>query len=225
MTDQSKEKLFCGGCGYETDYIGTYAKPPLCPKCKNLLSFKGPGPVTADEIESSPALSLFYKILAVLFLAGSLFFMFRHFQTWDGRAVVRDEVRAGEVFYSGKTKAKIPSDWKRMAYSYDVYWARKFQSRSGIIINEEHSYGYKGSKGTQLEIEYTYSDSLGKKGSRILFLSLKGNTAYLDVPAIPYVRASIPARLKLVKDTSGNRLRIYELNRPQGKPLRISKSL
>lgn len=212
MTSKDKEKLFCGVCGYETDYIGTYAKPPACPKCKILLSFKDSSPISADEAENVPAAAWTLKILALLFVLGSMLFMFKHFQTYDRRALVLEEARFGESFYGGESRSQIGVDWKRTAYSFDVYWNKKIQSRTTMMVREEHWYTYKGIRNGLMEIEYTYTDSKGKKGSRIISLNLSGNTAYLDVPAIPYVKKSVRSRFKLSADSSGSRVRVSRLN-------------
>ena len=204
-----KEKLICISCRYETDYLGTYAKPPVCPHCKNLLSFKESGAVSAEEVESIPWVSHLLKLAGVLFLFFAFNLMLRHFHTYDYRSLVMQEARIGEKFYGGKSRSKIAADWLRMPYSFQNYWAHNFHSRTAVMINEEHWYAYKGSRNGQLEVEYFYSDSKGKKSSHIVPLKLAGNTALLDIPAIPYVSKSRRTRLKLVQDSSGSRIRIF----------------
>lgn len=225
MTSDSKEKLICISCRYETDYLGTYAKPPACPHCKNLLSFKESGSVRLNEDVSSSWINRILIGAAVLFVAGSILVMLKHFQTWDNRELIRDEVRVGDLFYGGPSRSKIPKEWIHMPYSYESYWGHNFHSREDVMINEEHWYAYKGTRNGEIELEYRYQDSKGKKGSKVLSLRLNGNTAYLDVPAIPYVRGSGAKRLQLVQDTSGNRLQISELNKHYGRPLHITKGL
>ena len=208
MKPENKEKLICSGCGYETEYLGTYLKPPACPNCKNLLSFKDSASVRPNEAESISVVNWTLKVLAVLFLAGSLLFMSWHFQTYARRALVLEEARFGESFYGGHSRSQISSTWKQMAYSFDVYWGKKFQGRTTMMIQEEHWYIYKGTRRGFMDIEYTYSDSKGKKGNRMLSLRLVGNSASLDIPAIPYAKKSSKIRLKLTADTSGSRIRI-----------------
>ncbi len=203
-----KEKLICISCRYETDYLGTYAKPPACPHCKNLLSFKESGPVRLNESANDSWMNRILLGIAVLFIIFSAGFMLRHFKTFDHRELVENQVRAGENFYGGPSRSKVPKEWLKMPYSFENYWSRKFQSREDAMINEEHWYVYKGTRNGEIELEYRYADSKGKKGEQSFSLKLAGNTAYLDVPAIPYVKKSLKSRLKLVQDPSGNQIRV-----------------
>ena len=207
-----KEKLICVSCRYETDYLGTYAKPPVCPHCKNLLSFKESGPVNLDEVVSTPWVNRFLIVLAVSFLIFAISFMFHHFKTYDYRDLVKEQVRMGEKFYGGSSRSKIAAEWMRMPYTFESYWGHNFHSRTAVMIREEHWYVYRGVHDGQMEVEYIYSDSKGKKGSKLFSLKLTGNTAYLDIPSIPYVRKSAKARLKLIQDSSGSHIRVSEFN-------------
>ena len=206
-----KEKLICVRCRYEIDYLGTYAKPPVCPHCKNLLSFKESGAVDLSEAVNDSWINRILSVLAVSFLIFAAGFMLRHFKTYDYRELTKVQVRVGEHFYGGLSRSKIPKEWVRMPYSFDTYWNRNFSnSREDVMITEQHGYAYRGTRGGQMEIEYIYSDSKRKKGGKLLLLRVSGNTAYLDIPPIPYVRKSRGTRLKLVQDSSGTQIRVSE---------------
>ena len=203
------EQFICYKCNYEISYAEAYAqssKSPRCPHCKDLLSFKNDGAVVDFEY---PVLQNIFLALAIPLILFSIFAMTRHFKTVDGRALIAHEARAGDKFYGGKTRSHVGVALNLMDYSYETYWGGKVHSKAGAMINEEHWYIYGGIEGNQIKVEYLYSNSKGKKGSKLFRIPITQNTAYLDVPAIPYIKKSKPARLKIALQP-GNYIRITE---------------
>lgn len=206
---KSREKLVCAQCRYETDYQGTYRKPPACPHCKNLLSFK-------DSLESVyeeeiPFLNKLFWLIAAGGLFAGIWLVGQHFKTWEDLSVVSETVRVNEVFYGGKSRSRIPVTIESAPYSYQAYWTAQPDQKpvstrtagraagrySNIMAGEKHEYLYQGLKSGQVYVQYVYTGRKGRTGTKLFMLPFKQNAAILQIPANPHVKKSKPASIRI----------------------------
>lgn len=215
MPSSDKEKLICIKCRYETDYLGTYLKPPVCPTCKNLLSFKESGAVDPEKAGTIPWMNHFLLAVGLILLGASIWLTFRHFETWDARRLLNPRVKVGEEFFAGRSKSKISMESLRLPFNYEGYFKNPQRGRYFTVVKETHRYSYKGTQNGQILVDYKYENSKDKKGAASFSLRMNGNAAFLDIPPIPYVKNTRVTRLKLTPGPTGNLLVsvVFEENR------------
>ncbi len=191
-----KETLICSGCGYEEVYRGTYQKPPACPRCLNLLSFKDS--LDTDYEEEIPFLNKILAGAAVLLVISATVIFLNFFKTSDNRGVLAGEARVNQIFFGGKAHAKIPVEFSADNYSYERYWAGNYRGKVGKMVHEDHRYIFQGLSNGKIQVQYNYTASGGRKGSRLFLLPVVNNQAVLEIPAIPYIKRSYPHQVTLI---------------------------
>ncbi len=189
-------KLVCFGCNYEADYSRIKSDSdelPKCPRCEKTLSFKGNGVIIYKE-----RTSLVLFVVLVLFIPAFLW-LFSYFNESDNRQINPNQpISIGEMIYSGQARVSVPDKWAMAPYGNGSRSGADLRMvRTAKMVTQHHSYIYKGIEDGVLKIEHEYWDSNGKQENEDLNLSVNGNIAHLEVPAIPQIEKSKPHKLEI----------------------------